>query len=126
MKRVWIAFVVLVVLSLGTFQWAVWPWPWEDVVTVTLEGAEPTDADRLLWARPIEKEGVPNLHKVTPHIYRGGQRTPEGLRRLDEMGMETVINLRSLHSDRDEMQRTDMLDETAGHRPDDPRGLRLP
>jgi len=50
-------------------------------------------------AVPITKPGLPNLFKVTEDLYRGAQPTPEGFRQLKAMGIKTIINLRSLHSD---------------------------
>jgi len=58
------------------------------------------------WAAPIEKAGLPNLHKVDEGIYRGAQPTAEGMEALKEMGVRTVINLRSFSSDRDEIGKT--------------------
>jgi protein tyrosine/serine phosphatase len=53
------------------------------------------------WAVKIEKPGLPNLHQVSPDLYRGAQPTAEGIKQLKEMGIKTVIDLRSFHSDRD-------------------------
>ena len=55
------------------------------------------------WATPLQKPGLPNLFKVSDDLYRGAQPTDEGFRQLKEMGIKTVVNLRVLHSDRDEM-----------------------
>jgi protein tyrosine/serine phosphatase len=55
------------------------------------------------WAQPIELAGVPNLHKVSKDLYRSAQPTAEGMINLKSMGIETVVNLRSFHSDRDEI-----------------------
>ena len=55
------------------------------------------------WAQPVELPGCPNLHKVSDDLYRGAQPTAEGMQGLKELGIKTIINLRSLHSDRDEM-----------------------
>jgi protein tyrosine/serine phosphatase len=55
------------------------------------------------WATRIEKPGLPNFHKLNDSLYRGAQPTPEGFRQLKAMGVKTVVNLRSFHSDRDEM-----------------------
>jgi protein tyrosine phosphatase (PTP) superfamily phosphohydrolase (DUF442 family) len=57
----------------------------------------------LGWARPIAKEGLPNFYKVSPDLYRGGQPSADGIRQLKEMGIKTIINLRSFHSDKDEI-----------------------
>lgn len=55
------------------------------------------------WARKLDRPGLPNLHQVTPNIYRGAQPTAEGMAQLKAMGIKTVINLRTFHSDRDEV-----------------------
>jgi protein tyrosine/serine phosphatase len=55
------------------------------------------------WAQPITLEGVPNLHKVSDNLYRSAQPTAQGMEKLKKMGIETIINLRSFHSDRDEI-----------------------
>ena len=39
--------------------------------------------------------GLPNLMQVGGRLYRGGQPSREGLKRLKEMGVKTVVNLRS-------------------------------
>ena len=53
------------------------------------------------WAQPLLLPGVPNLHQVAPGLYRSAQPTAEGFRQLKDLGIETVVNLRSFHSDRD-------------------------
>ena len=55
------------------------------------------------WAIPIEKEGLPNFHKVSEDLYRGAQPTATGVGQLKKMRIKTIINLRSFHSDRDEI-----------------------
>jgi protein tyrosine/serine phosphatase len=52
------------------------------------------------WATPIARAGVPNLHQVAPGLYRSAQPTDDGLRALLSLGIHTVVNLRSMHSDR--------------------------
>lgn len=52
------------------------------------------------WAKPIPMEGVPNLHKVSETLYRSAQPSAAGMKNLKAMGIETVVNLRSSHSDR--------------------------
>lgn len=58
------------------------------------------------WAEPIKVDGVPNLHKVSPDLYRSAQPTAAGMKALKKMGIRTVVNLRSFHSDRDEIDDT--------------------
>ncbi len=55
------------------------------------------------WAIAIEKEGLNNFHKVSEELYRGAQPTAAGIRQLKEMGIKTIINLRSFSSDEDEI-----------------------
>ena len=63
--------------------------------------------DRLVrmteWAIPIEKEGLTNFHKVSDDLYRGAQPTATGVVQLKKIGIKTIINLRSFHSDRHEI-----------------------
>jgi protein tyrosine/serine phosphatase len=63
------------------------------------------------WALPLQREGLPNLHQVTPTLYRGGQPTAAGMRQLKAMGVKTVINLRSFNSDKDELGDTGLAYE---------------
>ncbi len=63
------------------------------------------------WAERIELPGLPNLHKVSDDLYRGAQPTAEGMKQLEKLGVKTVINLRSLHSDRDEIKGTGLAYE---------------
>ena len=55
------------------------------------------------WAEPIMLAGVPNLYKVTDNLYRSAQPTAEGMSNLTELGIKTIVNLRSNHSDTDEI-----------------------
>lgn len=55
------------------------------------------------WAQPMQVEGVPNLHKVSGILYRSAQPSKEGMAQLKKLGIETVVNLRSFHSDRDKI-----------------------
>ena len=58
------------------------------------------------WAQPLKVEGVPNLHKITDGLYRSAQPTARGMENLKAMGIRTVVNLRSSHTDRDEIGKT--------------------
>ena len=53
------------------------------------------------WAVAIEKPGLPNFYKVSDDLYRGAQPAAEGFKALKDMGVKTVLNLRSFHSDKD-------------------------
>jgi tyrosine-protein phosphatase SIW14 len=60
------------------------------------------------WAKKVTLDGVGNFHKVSDVIYRSEQPTPAGMKALEKMGIKTIVNLRSFHSDRDEMKGTKM------------------
>ncbi|MBN1972986.1 MAG: dual specificity protein phosphatase family protein [Sedimentisphaerales bacterium] len=62
-------------------------------------------------AQKMDLPGVPNLHKVSDSLYRGAQPTEEGMKELKKMGVKTIINLRSIHSDRDELKDVDLACE---------------
>jgi protein tyrosine/serine phosphatase len=55
------------------------------------------------WAQPMVLVGVPNLYKVSGDLYRSAQPTSEGMKNLKSIGIETIVNLRSFHLDRDEI-----------------------
>lgn len=58
------------------------------------------------WAEPVTLEGVPNLHRLTPTLYRSEQPTALGMQNLEKLGIRTVINLRAFNDDRAEMRGT--------------------
>jgi tyrosine-protein phosphatase SIW14 len=43
--------------------------------------------------QPKDKH-LPNFHKINENLYRGGQPTAEGIRKLAQMGIKTIINFR--------------------------------
>ncbi|MCM8533698.1 MAG: tyrosine-protein phosphatase [Lentisphaeraceae bacterium] len=69
------------------------------------------DKNKVIKATPVKKEGVSNLYKVSDSLYRSALPTKEGMKNLKDMGVETVINLRSFHSDRDEIADTGLAYE---------------
>ena len=60
------------------------------------------------WAQPLELAGLPNLHKVSKDLYRGAQPTAEGMKNLEQLGVRTIVSLRSFSSDQDLIQNTDL------------------
>jgi protein tyrosine/serine phosphatase len=58
------------------------------------------------WAVPISLEGVPNLHRISPGVYRSEQPTALGMKNLEKLGIRTVINLRFFNNDRKEVAGT--------------------
>lgn len=69
------------------------------------------DAAERPWAHRLEVPGLPNLHKVSDELYRGAQPSANGIRKLKKLGIKTVVNLRSFHSDRDEIGDTGLAYE---------------
>ena len=63
------------------------------------------------WAEPLTLEGVPNLHRISPLLYRSEQPTAVGMKNLEKLGIRTVINLRWFNSDRKEAQGTTLRTE---------------
>jgi protein tyrosine phosphatase (PTP) superfamily phosphohydrolase (DUF442 family) len=55
------------------------------------------------WAEKMDMPGLDNFYKVSDNLYRGAQPHREGFVQLKELGIKTIVNLRSFHSDRDEM-----------------------
>lgn len=71
---------------------------------VVTSGAEPTSNSHPAHsANSVQMEGVPNFYKVSDNLYRSAQPTAEGMRNVKAIGIKTVVNLRSFHSDRDEI-----------------------
>jgi tyrosine-protein phosphatase SIW14 len=52
----------------------------------------------LALAAPAQLEssqtGLPNFHQVNPQLYRGGQPKTGRLRKLKDLGIKTIVNLR--------------------------------
>jgi protein tyrosine/serine phosphatase len=51
------------------------------------------------WATKLDRTGLSNFYEVTTNLYRGAQPTAKGMTELHAMGIKTVLNLRSFHSD---------------------------
>ena len=85
---------------------------------LVIAGAAATFAERpATWAQPVSLDGVPNLHAVSPQLYRSAQPTAQGMRNLKQMGVATVVCLRSFHSDQDEIGETELMLEQIDLRP---------
>ena len=52
------------------------------------------------WASAMQANGLSNFYKVSDRLYRSAQPTAQGMSKLKEFGIKTVVNLRSFHSDR--------------------------
>ncbi|MFB3893671.1 MAG: tyrosine-protein phosphatase [Phycisphaerae bacterium] len=51
------------------------------------------------WAQPLTAAGLENFHRVSDGLYRGRQPKAEGFVSLKKLGVRTVVNLRTTHSD---------------------------
>ena len=60
------------------------------------------------WAELIEMDGVSNLHRISPTLYRSEQPTALGMKNLEKLGIRTIINLRNFHDDEDEVKGTSL------------------
>jgi len=63
------------------------------------------------WAERIDMEGVSNLHRISPMLYRSEQPTALGMKNLEKLGIRTVINLRAFNDDDDEVKGTSLRTE---------------
>jgi tyrosine-protein phosphatase SIW14 len=97
-QRIWIACILLEIAALAALSSAGSSVPATPPAPVAAAGEEARAAPV-----PIEAPGLENTYRVTPGLYRGAQPTREGMTSLHEMGIKTIVNLRKLHSDRDEM-----------------------
>jgi len=81
-------------------------------VLAWVAGADPLIANRpKTWAQPVKLVGVPNLYRVSDALYRGDQPSHLGMENLKKLGLKTILNLRSFHSDRDEIGATGLAYE---------------
>lgn len=62
--------------------------------TPTRTGKKPA-IDKMSAAHPKETQDLPNFHKVTDYLYRGGEPTAAGMHQLQKMGIKTLIDLRA-------------------------------
>ncbi len=52
----------------------------------------------------MELPGLTNFYKISDDFYRGAMPTEEGLKQLKKLGIKTVINLQTFHSDRSKIE----------------------
>ncbi|NMB74179.1 MAG: dual specificity protein phosphatase family protein [Myxococcales bacterium] len=60
------------------------------------------------YAKPLQGEGLSNFYKVSDALYRGAQPDKQGMKTLEKLGIRTVVNLRSMHSDRKKLNGTNL------------------
>ncbi len=64
----------------------------ETPATVTPKAAQP---EGTVTKAVKAREDLPNFHQVHPFLYRGGEPTKEGLKKIKEMGVTTIFDLRN-------------------------------
>jgi len=70
------------------------------------------DSDRkATWATLLKLEGVENFFRVSDRLYRSAQPTDSGMKKLKDVGVVTVINLRAFHNDRKSTAEAGLLNE---------------
>lgn len=76
-------------------------------------GEEPkvtgTTTQRAIAQRLPGVPGLENFARVNPTLYRGAQPTVEGYKQLKAMGVKTVIDFRSFHSTRSQVEDAGMM-----------------
>jgi protein tyrosine phosphatase (PTP) superfamily phosphohydrolase (DUF442 family) len=73
--------------------------------------ALPRPEKRMPWATKMDVPPLENFYRVTPELYRGAQPDAAGMRKLKELGIKTIVNLRLAHSDADEIGGLDIASE---------------
>jgi len=66
----------------------------------------PAAAMESAYGQKLKVPGISNAGRLNGSLYRGAQPTAAGMAQLKAMGIKTVINLRSFHSDKDEVAGT--------------------
>lgn len=60
------------------------------------------------WEKITGLKGLSNMGKVAPGLYRGAQPESDGYETLKKMGIKTVINLRTTHSEKLDVEKSGM------------------
>ncbi len=76
-------------------------------VWVSPVSAEMPSSSRV-WAEKIQNQNLSNFHRVSDDLYRGAQPSINGFQELQRLGIRTIINLRSLHSDKPALKSTNL------------------
>jgi protein tyrosine phosphatase (PTP) superfamily phosphohydrolase (DUF442 family) len=63
----------------------------------------------------LDVPGVENAYRVSADLHRGAQPTANGFAELSRRGIRTVVNLRLLHSDRDDLEKSNLAARRLGY-----------
>lgn len=80
----------------------------QDRAVIAGQPALKTSARPAEWATQLELPGVENLFRVSDDLYRGAQPEDGGFAGLAKLGIKTVVNLRSMHSERKQAAKAGM------------------
>lgn len=83
---------------------AVWILP----AKYTRSSPPPTQEEAPAVADTCVVEGVQNLYRISPELYRSGQPTPQGFTNLQEMGIRSILNMREYHKDERKARHTNL------------------
>lgn len=71
---------------------------------LTRGSAPPAPSTKRSFARRLELPGVGNVAEVASGLYRGAQPTREGFLALKKLGVRTVVSLRTLHKEAEDVK----------------------
>ena len=70
-----------------------------------------TPSHSSAWAVKLDRPGLPNCFRLTTNFYRGAQPSAQGMAELKTLGVRSVVNLRTFHSDKDKLASTGLKQE---------------
>ena len=91
-KLVWASVVIFAIILMA----------WSGCAFLHSTAIVTTSAAANRWAKAVDVPGAPNLHQVSPTLYRSAALEPAGFAAIKNLGVKTVVNLRAFHSDRKE------------------------
>jgi protein tyrosine/serine phosphatase len=90
--------IVILILFLGWFSTA------HFIEASTNPNPTPAAQRPANWAVPLSRPGLKNFFKVSDDLYRGAKPEKEGFVELQKLGIKTVVNLESYHSDKEKIE----------------------
>src|SRR5262245_17245882 len=75
-------------------------------IRILTRGTNTPSVRPIHWATKLDGTNLSNFYQVTSNLFRGAQPNSRGMTELKSYGVRTVVNLRSFHSDRDELSGT--------------------
>lgn len=61
------------------------------------------------WATPVISEQLSNWYQVDKDVYRSEQPDDEAMLKIEKFGIKSILNLRELHDDVDEIKGTHLI-----------------